>query len=33
MRITTLNVRDPADGFDERLPLILADRAALRPDL
>jgi endonuclease/exonuclease/phosphatase family metal-dependent hydrolase len=31
--IATLNIRNIADRWDERLPLLLADMAALQPDL
>ena len=31
--VATLNVRNIADRWDERLPLLLADMAALQPDL
>ena len=31
--VATLNIRNLADRWDERLPLILADMAALQPDL
>lgn len=31
--VATLNLRNLADRWDERLPLLLADTAALRPDL
>jgi endonuclease/exonuclease/phosphatase family metal-dependent hydrolase len=31
--VATLNIRNLADRWDERLPLLLADMAALRPDL
>jgi endonuclease/exonuclease/phosphatase family metal-dependent hydrolase len=33
LRIATLNLRNLADRWDERLPLLLADTAALRPDI
>lgn len=33
LRVATLNIRNLADRWDERLPLLLADTAALRPDL
>ncbi len=33
LRIATLNIRNLADRWDERLPLLLADMAALQPDL
>jgi endonuclease/exonuclease/phosphatase family metal-dependent hydrolase len=33
LRVATLNLRNLADRWDERLPLILADMAALQPDL
>jgi len=33
LRVATLNIRNLADRWDERLPLILADMAALQPDL
>ncbi len=33
LRIATLNIRNLADRWEERLPLLLADTAALRPDL
>jgi endonuclease/exonuclease/phosphatase family metal-dependent hydrolase len=33
LHVATLNVRNLADRWDERLPLILADMAALQPDL
>ena len=33
LQIATLNVRNLADRWDERLPLLLADMAALQPDL
>ena len=31
--VATLNLRNLADRWDERLPLLLADMAALQPDL
>ena len=31
--VATLNIRNLADRWDERLPLLLADMAALQPDL
>jgi endonuclease/exonuclease/phosphatase family metal-dependent hydrolase len=31
--VATLNIRNIADRWDERLPLLLADMAALQPDL
>ncbi len=31
--VSTLNIRNLADRWDERLPLLLADMAALQPDL
>ena len=33
IHVATLNIRNLADRWDERLPLILADMAALQPDL
>ncbi len=33
IRVATLNLRNLADRWDERLPLLLADMAALQPDL
>ena len=33
LHIATLNLRNLADRWDERLPLLLADMAALQPDL
>ena len=33
LQVATLNIRNLADRWDERLPLILADMAALQPDL
>jgi endonuclease/exonuclease/phosphatase family metal-dependent hydrolase len=33
LRVATLNILNLADRWDERLPLLLADTAALRPDL
>ncbi len=33
LRIATLNILNLADRWEERLPLMLADSAALRPDL
>ncbi len=33
LRVGTLNIRNLADRWDERLPLLLADMAALQPDL
>jgi endonuclease/exonuclease/phosphatase family metal-dependent hydrolase len=33
VRVATLNIRNLADRWDERLPLLLADTAALAPDL
>jgi len=33
LRVATLNIRNLADRWDERLPLLLADMAALQPDL
>ncbi len=33
VHVATLNIRNLADRWDERLPLILADMAALQPDL
>ncbi len=33
VRVATLNIRNIADRWDERLPLLLADTAALAPDL
>jgi endonuclease/exonuclease/phosphatase family metal-dependent hydrolase len=33
LTIATLNLRNLADRWDERLPLLLADMAALQPDL
>jgi len=33
LHVATLNIRNLADRWDERLPLILADAAALQPDL
>ena len=33
LRIATLNIRNLADRWEERLPLLLADMAALQPDL
>jgi endonuclease/exonuclease/phosphatase family metal-dependent hydrolase len=32
LHVATLNIRNLADRWDERLPLILADMAALQPD-
>jgi len=32
-QVATLNIRNLADRWDERLPLILADMAALQPDV
>ena len=31
--VATLNIRNLADRWEERLPLLLADMAALQPDL
>ena len=31
--VATLNIRNLADRWDERLPLLLADMAALQPDV
>jgi endonuclease/exonuclease/phosphatase family metal-dependent hydrolase len=33
IHVATLNIRNLADRWDERLPLILADMAALQPDV
>jgi endonuclease/exonuclease/phosphatase family metal-dependent hydrolase len=33
LQVATLNIRNLADRWDERLPLILSDMAALQPDL
>jgi endonuclease/exonuclease/phosphatase family metal-dependent hydrolase len=33
LKVATLNVRNLADRWDERLPLLLADMAALQPDV
>lgn len=33
VRVATLNLRNLADRWDERLPLLLADMAALQPDV
>jgi endonuclease/exonuclease/phosphatase family metal-dependent hydrolase len=33
LHVATLNIRNIADRWDERLPLLLADMAALQPDL
>jgi endonuclease/exonuclease/phosphatase family metal-dependent hydrolase len=33
LRVATLNIRNLADRWDERLPLLLADMAALQPEL
>ena len=33
LRIATLNIRNLADRWEERLPLLLADMAALQPDI
>jgi endonuclease/exonuclease/phosphatase family metal-dependent hydrolase len=33
LHVATLNLRNIADRWDERLPLLLADMAALQPDL
>jgi endonuclease/exonuclease/phosphatase family metal-dependent hydrolase len=33
LRVATLNILNLADRWEERLPLLLADMAALRPDL
>jgi endonuclease/exonuclease/phosphatase family metal-dependent hydrolase len=33
LHVATLNIRNLADRWDERLPLILADMAGLQPDL
>jgi len=33
LRVATLNIRNLADRWDERLPLLLADMAALQPDV
>ena len=33
LQVATLNLRNLADRWDERLPLLLADMAALQPDL
>ena len=33
LHVATLNIRNLADRWDERLPLLLADTAALQPDL
>ncbi|MBA2382151.1 MAG: endonuclease/exonuclease/phosphatase family protein [Chloroflexi bacterium] len=33
IHVATLNIRNLADRWDERLPLILADMAALQPDI
>jgi len=33
LHVATLNIRNVADRWDERLPLLMADMAALQPDL
>ena len=33
LHVATLNIRNLADRWDERLPLILADMATLQPDV
>jgi len=33
LRVATLNIRNLADRWEERLPLLLADMAALQPDV
>src|SRR6188474_230114 len=33
LTVATLNIRNLADRWDERLPLLLADMAALQPDV
>ncbi len=33
LRVATINIRNLADRWDERLPLLLADTAAIAPDL
>src|SRR4029078_7789403 len=33
LQLATLNIRNLADRWDERLPLLLADMAALQPEL
>ncbi|MEO5939646.1 MAG: endonuclease/exonuclease/phosphatase family protein [Candidatus Limnocylindrales bacterium] len=33
LHVATLNIRNLADRWDERLPLVLADMAALQPDV
>src|SRR4051812_33550484 len=33
LHVATLNIRNLADRWDERLPLLLADMASLQPDL
>src|SRR5512140_3164454 len=33
LHVATLNIRNRADRWDARLPLILADMAALQPDV
>jgi len=33
LQVATLNIRNLADRWDERMPLILADMAALQPDV
>ena len=33
LHVATLNIRNLADRWDERLPLILADMASLQPDV
>ena len=33
LHVATLNIRNLADRWDERLPLLLADMAALQPDV
>lgn len=33
LHVATLNIRNLADRWDERLPLLLADMAAIQPDL
>jgi endonuclease/exonuclease/phosphatase family metal-dependent hydrolase len=33
LRVATLNIRNLADRWDERLPLLLADMSALQPDV
>ena len=33
LRVATLNIRNLADRWEERLPLLLADMSALQPDV